>query len=64
MTNDSNTQLSVRRVYAVRNYLVKKGIDGKRIYIKGFGGKRPIASNANEETRKLNRRVEVFIVSM
>lgn len=64
MTQDNNTQLSMRRVYAVRNYLTKKGIAGDRIAFKGYGGSRPIASNENEETRKLNRRVEVYVVSL
>ena len=64
MTTSNNEQLSKRRVYAVRNYLAKKGISGARVAVKGFGGSRPIASNDREETRKLNRRVEVFIVSM
>ncbi len=64
MTHDTNNRLSVRRVYAVRNFLVKKGISPKRIYLKGYGGTRPVASNDTEETRKLNRRVEVYIVSL
>ncbi len=60
----NNMQLSLRRVAAVRNYLVKKGIDGNRIKTKGFGGKRPIASNEEEESRRHNRRVEVYIISL
>jgi outer membrane protein OmpA-like peptidoglycan-associated protein len=54
-------KLSEDRVKTVKEYLVSKGIDPRRITGKGYGGTKPIASNAKEETRKLNRRVEVKI---
>ena len=56
-----NVKLSQARVDKVKAYLVSKGIDKKRISGKGFGGAKPIASNENEETRQLNRRVEFII---
>lgn len=57
-----NLKLSQERVDAVKRYLVEKGISGERITGTGYGGSRPVASNLNEETRKLNRRVEFTIV--
>jgi OOP family OmpA-OmpF porin len=57
-----NLKLSEDRVDAVAEYLTEQGIDKKRIKGKGFGGTKPVASNASEETRKLNRRVEITIV--
>ncbi len=57
-----NLKLSQNRVDVVEDYLVLKGIDRTRIKSIGYGGKRPIASNASEETRKLNRRVEFKII--
>jgi outer membrane protein OmpA-like peptidoglycan-associated protein len=57
-----NLKLSQDRVEAVKAYLVAKGIDAKRIKGKGYGGTRPVASNASEETRRLNRRVEFKII--
>ncbi len=57
-----NMKLSQDRVDAVKAYLVSKGIDPKRIKGKGYGGTRPVASNASEETRRLNRRVEFKIL--
>ncbi len=45
----------------VKKYLVSKGISNTRITTEGFGDTKPIASNEQEETRKLNRRVEFRI---
>ncbi len=59
--SEKNLKLSQDRVEMVKKYLVEKGISSKRIKGVGFGGSRPIASNASEETRKLNRRVEFVI---
>jgi outer membrane protein OmpA-like peptidoglycan-associated protein len=56
-----NLKLSLDRVNEVKKYLVSKGISGNRITTEGFGDKRPIASNDQEESRKLNRRVEFRI---
>lgn len=56
-----NVRLSQQRVNKVKAYLVSKGIEGRRISGKGFGGSRPIASNDTEETRRMNRRVEFVI---
>lgn len=56
-----NVKLSQDRVETVKEYLVSQGIDTKRISGKGYGGTKPIANNDNEETRKLNRRVEFTI---
>ncbi|SET92871.1 WD40-like Beta Propeller Repeat [Hymenobacter actinosclerus] len=56
-----NVKLSLDRVNEVKKYLVQKGISGNRISTEGFGGSKPVASNDQEETRKLNRRVEFRI---
>ena len=57
-----NKILSQERVDAVIEYFSAKGIGDNRLSGKGYGGTKPIASNANEETRRLNRRVEFTIV--
>ena len=44
------------------HHIIEHGIDGNRIKGKGYGGTKPISSNASEETRKLNRRVEITIL--
>ena len=57
-----NVELSRKRVEAVKSYLVGKGIERERIQTVAYGGSRPVADNAREETRKLNRRVEVRVI--
>ncbi len=59
-----NFDLSEERVKVVKAYLEKNGIDSKRMIIKAYGASQPVASNASEETRKLNRRVEVTILKI
>jgi outer membrane protein OmpA-like peptidoglycan-associated protein len=56
-----NLKLSEERIEEVKVYLISKGVPSERITTKGWGQTRPIASNATEERRKLNRRVEFTI---
>jgi outer membrane protein OmpA-like peptidoglycan-associated protein len=53
-----NMKLSQRRADAVKNWLVEKGIDPKRITAKGYGPDKPIATNKTKEGRQQNRRIE------
>jgi outer membrane protein OmpA-like peptidoglycan-associated protein len=59
-----NLDLSLRRVDAVKEYLVTKGIDGGRLSTKGYGDTQPIARNDRELDRRRNRRVEFTILSL
>lgn len=52
-----NTNLSQKRAEAVRNYLVKLGVEKTRLNAKGFGPKDPVAENTTDEGRARNRRV-------
>lgn len=62
-TKEVNMRLSKRRAEAVKDYLVKKGIDARRITAVGYGKSRPLASNDDEEEgRELNRRVEFKVL--
>lgn len=58
-----NMELSEDRVESVRDYLVKQGIDRKRIQTKAFGGTKPLSRASDAESRRRNRRVEVRILS-
>ncbi len=60
----SNLALSTARAASVRAYLVGKGIDSSRLASEGFGPDKPIASNATNKGREINRRVEFIIVEM
>ena len=53
-----NQPLSERRAGAVKTWLVKQGIDEKRLAAKGFGDTKPIDTNVTAEGRANNRRVE------
>jgi len=59
---ETNLNLSKNRTLAVKNYLVKKGIEPDRIKTEWFGQTKPIASNTTPEGRQENRRVEMKIV--
>jgi outer membrane protein OmpA-like peptidoglycan-associated protein len=59
---EKNLKLSQDRVNKVKEYLLDKGIAESRIEAVGYGGFFPIKDNSNEETRKLNRRVEFEIL--
>ena len=56
-----NLDLSQRRADAVKDYLVKQGVESGRLETHGYGQERPIASNATAEGREQNRRVEFKI---
>jgi outer membrane protein OmpA-like peptidoglycan-associated protein len=57
-----NMRLSQRRVEAVKNYLVQKGINKTRLKTKAFGGTQPLSRDNTPEGHRLNRRVEVRIL--
>ena len=63
-TAEYNKWLSQRRANAVKDYLVKKGVDARRITAVGYGEERPLASNDDEVNgRQLNRRVELKVLN-
>lgn len=60
----ANMELSQKRVNSVKNYLISKGIESKRIETKGWGSTKPLNANGNDEERKVNRRVEFRVMNL
>jgi outer membrane protein OmpA-like peptidoglycan-associated protein len=60
-TEEYNQKLSEERASSVLRYLVEKGIAHGRLSSAGYGLSRPRASNATEDGRQRNRRVEFHI---
>ncbi|TFY90762.1 porin [Pseudomonas kairouanensis] len=56
-----NQKLSQRRADAVKQVLVKDGVQPSRITAVGYGESRPVADNATEAGRAVNRRVEASV---
>ena len=62
-SDDYNQKLSEARAASVVNYFVMNHqIDSRRLVARGYGEGSPIASNASESGRELNRRVEFVIL--
>lgn len=56
-----NKELSDKRANAVRDYLIKQGVDFQRLTAVGYGPDAPIADNKTKAGRAKNRRVEFKI---
>ena len=53
-----NTKISQKRAESVKAYLIKLGASAKQLTAVGYGAAQPVADNATEDGRKLNRRIE------
>jgi flagellar motor protein MotB len=57
-----NLQLSAARAIEVAGILTAHGnVDRGRVVVMGFGPSEPVAPNDNDDGRKKNRRVEIFV---
>lgn len=59
---DKNLELSQQRAVSVKEYLIKRGIEARRLSARGYGESHPIADNETEQGRSDNRRVEFHII--
>ncbi|TMM29937.1 OmpA family protein [Polaribacter aestuariivivens] len=58
-----NLRLSEKRAIAVRDYLVKQGVNTTRLEAIGYGEGEPVATNKTREGRAQNRRVVVKVTN-
>ncbi|GAB3542415.1 OmpA family protein [Spirosoma fluminis] len=56
-----NQALSENRAKVVVSYLTRHGVPEGRLEARGYGGSRPLTSNATEGDRAKNRRVEISV---
>ena len=55
----ANMKLSQARAESVRRYFIKSGVDAKMITARGYGITSPVATNATEQGRRSNQRIEL-----
>jgi flagellar motor protein MotB len=56
---EDNLELSAQRALTVTRALIAEGMPSSQVFAAAFGAEQPVAPNANEEGRSLNRRVEM-----
>nr|WP_236589963.1 OmpA family protein [Ramlibacter aurantiacus] len=54
-----NLELSAQRALTVTRALIDEGMPREQVFAAAFGPEQPVASNASEQGRSLNRRVEM-----
>ena len=54
-----NLELSAQRALKVTRALIEEGMPSSQVFAAAFGAEQPVASNADEQGRALNRRVEM-----
>lgn len=59
--DEYNQHLSEARAKAVQDYLIERGVAPTRLSAAGYGESQPVADNASEQGRELNRRVELKV---
>jgi outer membrane protein OmpA-like peptidoglycan-associated protein len=61
-THEHNQDLSQRRADSVKNHLVARGIDPRRIRPRGAGPDEPLVANTSLVGRQKNRRIEFRVI--
>ena len=59
---DSNWELSAARGVAVVRFLSEHGMNAERLAAAGYADTQPVASNADDEGRAQNRRIEIIVL--
>jgi chemotaxis protein MotB len=58
----TNLNLSAGRAVTVADFLVKSGLDPKRVWMAAYGEHRPVASGNDKAAKAQNRRVEILLL--
>jgi outer membrane protein OmpA-like peptidoglycan-associated protein len=61
-SDDHNLDLSQKRADAVRQYLIDRGIDARRLTARGYGESQPLDPGETQAARAKNRRTEFKVV--
>lgn len=59
---EANVKLSAQRAQAVKEALIRQGVDAQRLAASGLGPDQPAADNRTAAGREANRRVEVRLI--
>jgi outer membrane protein OmpA-like peptidoglycan-associated protein len=62
-SEEENLALSDLQAWTIKKALVDKGVAPSRVTARGWGESKPIASNATETGRKVNRRVTIMLTA-
>jgi len=64
-TNPAEESLALSQLHSrlLVDYLIKRGINSKRLVPTGFGSSKPIAPTILEKDKKLNRRIDFIIIN-
>ncbi len=63
LSEEKNLALSELQAWTIKKALVDKGVAPSRVTARGWGESKPLASNATEEGRKVNRRVTIILTA-
>lgn len=62
--DDYCDKISAERAKSVADFLTNKGIEARRVISKGYGKRKPVATNQTAEGRKKNQRVEIKLIKI
>jgi outer membrane protein OmpA-like peptidoglycan-associated protein len=60
-SEEYNIKLSLKRADAVKDFYAKNGVDTLLLKTMGYGEAKPKVANVDDESRKINRRIEISI---
>lgn len=62
-SEEENIALSDLQAWTIKKALVDRGVASSRVTARGWGESKPVASNATEAGRKLNRRITIMLTT-